>query len=162
MASRQELHDKLRTADVNVDLGAGKRTKITFQRLWWEPLAWALCQFPWSHRYKGDDSVPTQRARTISFLELACITDILTGGCFGPADTSLVEKAALVKYGVMRLLKVATLHGPEGEDKAIRYMAAQSKVPSCEPCGLPNLSGLDRRPALGSDAKLIKALGTMI
>ena len=143
-------------------MGAGRRTKVTFQRLWWEPLAWVMSKYQWTQSSATTDKPQAKRACVVSFLEMACLVDLLTGGCFGPVNASFAEKIALVKYGSLRLLKVAVTKGTDGEQKGTRFLKAQPKVPSCEPSGLANLGGFDRRPCFGEDTRLVKAIGSMV
>ena len=83
---------------------AGKVQKIVFNRFWWEPFAYVMASFPWTRRMNSSDKLPIKRATSMSFIELAIATDLLTGGAMGPRGASLWTKASICKFAMNELV----------------------------------------------------------
>ena len=89
---------KLRCKPVATGAKGVYAKRVTFLREWFQPIAWTLQQFGWSRMSHPDDSPVEQRRCNISFLELTCAIDLLTGGAVGPIGAPFLAKVALVKY----------------------------------------------------------------
>ena len=146
-----------------VKLHDGTQSAITFRREWFQPLAWVLDQCQWSHTCGQDDQLKEQRKNTISFTELACMTDVLTGGAVGPPKATFAEKSALIKYGITQLMKKAKVVTPTGETQpAEKFIQVLAKVQSAGPTGFATLAGLSRRPVLTPFTGLRAAMGALL
>ena len=95
-----------------VAMGAGGvyAKLFTFIREWFQPRAWTLQQFGWSRMSHAGDTPVEQGRHNISYLELTCAIDLLTGGAAGPNGAPFLAKAALVKYGVSELLRATSVN----------------------------------------------------
>ena len=62
------------------------------------------------------DKVPDRRKNSVSYVELACIADVLTGGAIGPRRATFAEKAAIFKEGMAQLTKKAKVADDEGRN----------------------------------------------
>ena len=134
-----------------------------FQRFWWQPVSWVLSQHAWSEPAAEGVNVLKRRQSSISFLELARITDILTGGAFGPHGSSFAQKTALVTYAVKELFKIVKVAEENGTEssakKAFRYL---KDVPTAAACGFSAFEGLNRRLQYAADKKLAEAVGILV
>ena len=126
-------------------------------------MSWVLSQYAWSEPAAEGDNVLKRRQSSMSFLELACITDILTGGAFGPHRSSFAQKTALVTYAVKELFKIVNVAEENGAEssakKAFRYL---KDVPTAAACGFSALEGLNRRLQYADDKKLAEAVGILV
>jgi hypothetical protein len=81
----------------NVHAKVAKKGRVRINREWVEPILWCIGRFRWTQECCSDDDIKCRRNRTCTFVELACATDILTGGMCGPKDASIEEKAEIIK-----------------------------------------------------------------
>ena len=157
-----KCHDKLRCKAVS-NGGMGKNKVLTeFQRSWWEPLIWAIGQLEWSEMWDDKSCLADKRAKSVSYLEMACAIDILTQGQVGPVGASYKVKTALIQYGIHQVFKLCTLTGGIKNIKVDRFIGRLQKVDSVAPLGLGNPAGLWRRPRFEKVPGLMNAMGTLL
>jgi hypothetical protein len=166
-------HSRLKDQFFNVAIAGQPAVPIRFTRAWWDPLAWTLSQFDWSPRHVPTDNLQERRQNSISWVELAIVANLLTGGAIGPLDASFSVKAALVKYGTTELIRVLGFSNEENGPSvpnapvkpALRCTPFVVPLKTCEaaaPCGFVRLPGLDRRINLGKFPHLTTAVGTLL
>ena len=153
---------KLRLKEIHTG-GQGCNTRtISFQQLWWEPLCWAMCQLEWSIELDDRDKIGDRRAASITFLELACIIDVLSKGSVGPIGGSYSDKIAVIEYGIMELLRVLEVQPPSTKLRTNQFLRKIKRVESAGPFGFNHRSGLNRRPRLELVPGLTAATGTLL
>ena len=110
------------------------------------------------------DKVPERRRTSVTYVELACLADILTGGAVGPRRGTFAEKAAIMKEGIQRLTKKANVTCTTSDDivSADRFFCHLPTVCSASPVGFPALPGISRRPLIGKFPGVHAALGAML
>ena len=130
---------------------AARSVKFPFKREWYQPLAWTLDNLEWSSMYVAADKMPDKRKNSVSYVELACIADVLTGGAIGPRRATFAEKAAIVKEGIARLTKKTIVADDDDSNQVAseRFVYHLPNVPSASSTGFTALPGLSRRPILG-------------
>ena len=101
------IFKRIKIGKVSVTIKAAKARKIQFRREWYQPLTWILDNISWSSSYFPGDKAPEKQKNSVTFVELACLADILTGGAIGPRHGTYEEKAAIIKEGVKQLMKKA-------------------------------------------------------
>ena len=85
----------IKLGKVSVAKKASRSRKLQFRREWYQPLAWFLDNLSWSSSYFPGDKAPERRKTSVSFVELACLAYILTGGAIGPRRSTFEEKRPL-------------------------------------------------------------------
>ena len=144
------IFKRIKLGEVSVKKKTPRVKKFQFKREWYQPLAWLLDTLCWSASYSPCDTTPERRKTTISFVELACLADILTGGAIGPRRGTFAEKAAIIKEGIAQLMKKVSVYRDKDEDTvpAVRFLQFLPSVCSAAPLGFPALPGINRRPML--------------
>jgi hypothetical protein len=127
-------------------------------------LAWVLDNLEWSHMFLAADKAPDRRKNSVSYVELACIADVLTGGAIGPRKSTFAEKAAIIKEGIAQLTKKTKVADDEGRNlvNAERFMYQLPNVPSAAATGFSTLPGISRRPILAKFPGLHAAVGALL
>ena len=152
------VHDRIKIRTVATGAAGSYAKRIPFQSTWLQPIAWVLEQFGWSRRLKTDDGPSKKRQRSVTFLELTCAIELLTGHAVGPADAPYRVKIAVVKKGVEELLKQT----PMWKRSQNSSMELIQKGESAAMFGFPTLPGLHRRPTFSQFDKLNEAVATLM
>ena len=137
--------------------------KVPFLKEWIQPIAWVLESMGWSLRAQPNDSAAQCRTKTVSYLELTCAVDLLTGQAVGPADAPLSVKTAVVRQGVNEVLRIGTVDtGNAKQLQAAQLISPLPEVDSCDIFGFPKAAGLDRRPTFAQYKGLNEGIATML
>ena len=102
----------LKTLTVRVQRLDGKSTKIIFDNSWYDVPAWILNQASWTCKYDRDAALPTRRATSITFVELAIICKMCAPGTWGPRGASLGTLEALAAHAFKTLIRRAKTPAP--------------------------------------------------
>jgi ribonuclease HI len=155
---------RIKLGKVSVAKKDAKNLKFSFKREWYQPLAWVLDNLEWSPMYFPADKAPEKRKNTVSYVELACIADVLTGGAIGPRRATFAERAAIIKEGIARLTKKTKVaddsSGNQVESEKFIYQLPN--VSSASSTGFTALPGLSRRPVLAKFPGLHTAVGALL
>ena len=143
---------------------AVRSVKFPFKREWYQPLAWMLDNLEWSSMYFAADKMPDKRKNSVSYVELACIADVLRGGPIGPRRATFAEKAAIVEEGVAQLAKKTVVADDDDSNQVAseRFVYQLPNVPSASSTGFTASPGLSRRPILGKFPGLHTAVGALL
>jgi hypothetical protein len=158
------IFERIKLGKVSVAKKASKSKKFQFRREWYQPLAWFLDNPSWSSSYFPGDNAPERRKTSVSFVELACLADTLTGGAIGPRRGTFEEKAAIMKEGIAQLMKKASVTDANGANPmaAERFLYTLPNVCSASPLGFPALPGMSRRPILAKFPGAHAAIGALL
>jgi hypothetical protein len=156
------LFTKLRCQKVTAGSGAKKTESVQFQRGWWQPFVWALSQLRWSNAHHADDPLPRKRATSVSYVELACGIDVLTGGAFGPQHASYQLKAALAKYALGEIQRSAGRKYKVAGIELRKLLVHMGNTNATAAAGFPMLPGINRRPRFSEHRGVAGAVGTLI
>ena len=110
------------------------------------------------------DKAPDRRKTSVTYVELARLANILTGGAIGPRRGTYAEKAAIMKEGILQLTKKAVVNFETGDCSmpADRFFCHLNTVCSASPVGFPALPGISRRPLLTKYSGTHATLGAML
>ena len=132
------------------------------RREWFKPLAWVLDNLRWSARHDNVENMTTRRSTSMTFLELACVADILTGAMIGPPGSSFAMKTAIVKNIFEQLSRKQMADTTEQAIALGKAIQELPQVKSAAATGFAALPGVDRRACLGAFPGLHTALGTLL
>ena len=158
----QEMHEKIKLCEVNVPQKIGKGKKVRLRREWFHPVAWTLDQLKWTKRHNHTDTLKERRDTTCSYLELACLIDVLTGGAVGPVGADYMTKVAIIKACVRQLLKGAKVVKEGATVPVANFILEETSVIAVAPMGFSSLPGIFRRPCMSDYPGLHTAVGTLL
>ena len=158
------IFKRIKIGKVSVAVKGAKTRKIQFRREWFQPLAWFMDNISWSSSHFAGDGAPERRKTSATFVELACLADILTGGAIGPRQGTYEEKAAIIREGIKHLMKKAKVANATktGFMAADRFLHTLPNVCSAAPLGFATLPGVSRRPILAKFPGAHTAVGALL
>ena len=119
-----KVHTRLKPGKMNIR-AQDSRKHIQFKREWYQPIAWVLDNVRWSRAYFSGDKICDKRKNSITYVELACVADVLTGGAIGPREATFDEKAQIFRQGMKQLMKGAKV----SDDPASNSFPAEKNHP---------------------------------
>ena len=75
-----DIHTRTKAARVTIHNGDGAKKSIDLRRELYQPAAWVLDKLDWTKPCDSSATLVEKRGTSITYLELACIVDTLTGG----------------------------------------------------------------------------------
>ena len=156
-----KIHANIKAGSVRIHSTDGDWKSIDVRREWYQPVAWVLDKLSWSKQHEDTDTLDTKRNRSLTYLELACIVDTLTGGFVGPKDATFSAKARIVER-MCKTISAKTrsrlANGQSSEDDLTHVKEVQSAAAA----GFARLPGVRRRPCFADRPQTRQALGSML
>ena len=161
---RGAVFKRIKLGCVSLPRPAAKAKKLQFKREWFQPLAWFLDSMDWSSMYFPGDKIADRRKCSVTYIELACLADVRTGGAIGPRRATYAEKAAIIKEGIAKLTRKTWVSHTDGNVtmEAAKFFQHLPSVCSAAPLGFPALPGISRRPIMGKFHGAHAAVGALI
>ena len=155
------LRAKLGFAKYNEEVN--KVAKIRCQLQWIEPFVWMLGQLRWTIPQNPAMTNVDKRASSFSWLELACLTAVLTGNAVGPHNASFLQLIAVVKQLWVMLHGFFEMSNDDGERLPLKQSFKLSDVAGAAiACGMPSSQGLNRRCILEDLPGISISVATLI
>ena len=151
------VHGRLRIHEIS-----GSGNKVRLRREWFKPLAWVLDQLFWTECHNEQQNLTTRRNTSITFLEIMCIVEALTGGMVGPPGGSYATKTAIVKAMTKQLFRRQMVTIDEVQVPLGNFLGEIPNVRSAAAVGFAGLPGLNRRACMHNFPGLHQAVGALL
>ena len=116
----------------------------------------------WSSLYSAGDKIPDRR-KCSSYVELACLADVLTGGAIGLRKATFAEKAAIMKDGIAKLTRKTLVTDSAGNTMEAKKLFQQlPSVSSAAAVGFPSLPGISRLQVMTKFPGAHTAVGALL